>query len=634
LYDNLFYEILNVTFPSTLEAIDVSNNILSGAISESVFSNASSLEVVNLNNNAFEGTIPASLFKSPYLLSVVLASNCFEGILPQTICDSSGLEQLILDGLHAATGCVSKLILGIFGAGLSSSQQVHGSIPACLFQLQNLSLLHMGGNSFSGSLPHVPIAHILTELVLSSNEFTGSVPDFVWSSNITKLDMSFNRLEGTLPSNMLPYAQNRSLHITGSSSVAMKLHVNQLAGTIPSFMRNLGQGSVDILEGNLFSCDSDRSDIPQNDPKASIYDCGSDSTNYGLILFGVVAGVLLLILFAVSTPRRLMKEILAVYCSQYAGTAVSGLLTTLYRAVDRMTCLSLIGMILFALLSVLYASYADVYVWTVSAIYKTGFSPAMVMFWWLCLCVGLLIWNTARSVKNPNRNYSMDLLSGNRSAFLQCNKFKAKCSTYIISVAVRLINIAVVIGVNGLYVSALVVSDYTAIILITLLLSIFKIVWNYALVRGSHFIEALNDGAVLGACLFNNLLAPLIAELFASSDCFLYIVTQSPPVTFNYNVYLCPTTKTFEDIQPCNFPALIAAGDGTPVALSIIPPFHYSYQCSFSLISSYVYVFIFRYVISGIIEPIVYSCVYRCGLYIATYRTMEASYPPSPLTRG
>jgi hypothetical protein len=620
MYNNFFYGMLKVYFPTSLEAIDVSNNILSGAISESVFSNSSSLEVVNLNNNVFDGSIPTSLFRSTNLLSMVLASNCFEGTLPDTICGCSSLQQLILDGLHSATSCDSKVIPGLLGAVFSSPHQVHGKLPACLFQLQNLSLLHMGGNSFSGSIPHLSADHSLVELVLSSNTFTEHVPSSVWNSNITTLDLSFNRLQGILPFNMLYKVHNPATlnqNNTSNSSVVIKLNVNQFAGTIPSFMRNLGPGSVDILEGNMFSCDADRSDIPDNDPKSRIYNCGSDSTNYGLIVFGVVAGVVCLILVAVPTPLRAMRELLAVYRSQYAETAVSALLTDIYSAVDRLTGLCLMGMIVFGVLSVYYSSYADVYVWTVSAIYKTGFSPAMVMFWWLCFCFGL-IW--VYGVRARDTFFYMGNSSERMTGSLQSSEAKTNLSSATVIVVTLLINVIVVTAVNGFYVSALVLSDYTGseIVIITVFLSVFKIVWNYALVRGSHFIESLSDAAVVGACLFNNLLAPLLAEMFASSDCFLYIVSQAPAVIFNYDVYLCPTTKGFGEIEPCNFPDLIAEGQGTPVELSIIPPFHYSYQCSFSLISSYVYVFIFRYVITGLLEPLVRWCIYDITVCLST----------------
>jgi hypothetical protein len=153
-------------------------------------------------------------------------------------------------------------------------------------QHKHLSVLHLGGNSFSGSIPNVPISAAMTELVLSNNQLTGSIPDSIWQSNITKLDLSLNRLQGTLPSNMLPAAQSQLQRSTANLTVSLKLHVNQLAGTLPSWLQGLQPGDIDVLEGNLFSCNADRSDLPANDPQAETYECGSDNTNFGLVVFG------------------------------------------------------------------------------------------------------------------------------------------------------------------------------------------------------------------------------------------------------------------------------------------------------------------------------------------------------------
>jgi hypothetical protein len=58
-------------------------------------------------------------------------------------------------------------------------------------------------------------------------------------------------------------------------------------------------------------------------------------------------------------------------------------------------------------------------------------------------------------------------------------------------------------------------------------------------------------------------------------------------------------------------PVVIKEGVGVDVEESVIPSFHYSFQCSFSLISSYAYVFILRYVLSGLIEPLLRLCIYH-----------------------
>jgi hypothetical protein len=83
-------------------------------------------------------------------------------------------------------------------------------------------------------------------------------------------------------------------------------------------------------------------------------------------------------------------------------------------------------------------------------------------------------------------------------------------------------------------------------------------------------------------------------------------VTQAPALKFSYNEYFCQSENIATGtLLVCRIPVLIQKGYGTPVNIAIIPPFHYSYQFSFSLISSYSYVFIFRYIISGVLEPLI-----------------------------
>jgi hypothetical protein len=121
----------------------------------------------------------------------------------------------------------------------------------------------------------------------------------------------------------------------------------------------------------------------------------------------------------------------------------------------------------------------------------------------------------------------------------------------------------------------------------------------------------ISDHLLVFLGLFNNLLAPLLAELFVSSDCFLYIVSQAPVLIFDYKIYFCEVEESsVGNFLICNVPYLMTHSAGDTARLSVTPPFHYSYQCSFSLISSYVYVFIFRYVLSGLVEPVLRLVVY------------------------
>jgi hypothetical protein len=414
---------------------------------------------------------------------------------------------------------------------------------------------------------------------------------------------------------MLPAAQSqlqntlsRSTSNSSSITVYVKLQVNQLAGTIPSWLQRLPSGDIDVLEGNLFSCSADRSDVPVNDPKAATYECGSDITNYGLIAFGgalvcvsMIAG-LYWYCMRDSTPSR--SNITASFQKHYGESEVKKLWEHMEIAVYVIVGMWVLGMVVYGLLSLQFTSYTKTYVWAVSAVFKSGLTPGIILFLFLTgsvFSVFLFVQIPLLPIDNRMQLFNFYLLFGS-------------CGVDTIAFIVLLVlNSMVVIVVNGLYVYFVVSADSTfeLLLLVAFFLSLFKIVWNFALLRGSQSIESISDNTVVWLCLFNNLLAPLLAEMFVSSDCFLYIVTQAPTLIFNYVVYSCQfESKFIFSGELCSVPVLFEEGRGTTFDVSIIPPFHYSYQCSFSLISSYAYVFIFRYVITGLIELLIQLLLY------------------------
>jgi Leucine-rich repeat (LRR) protein len=613
----LFRNVITGTIPVSwsqlkhLSDIDLSQNQLSGSIGDGLFNGLLNLTSIVLSENAFTGKLPSSMFKAPQLLTVVLAKNCFSTFLPDEVCTSFPLTQLILDGLHSAPSCSDKAIPGLSSSGLIAKNSVHGHIPSCLLQHKHLSVLHLGGNSFSGSIPNVPISAALTELVLSSNQLTGSIPDSIWQSNITKLDLSLNRLQGTLPSNMLQTAQaqlqlQQQVESTSNVTVSVKLQVNQLAGTIPGWLQSLPSGNIDVLEGNLFSCNAERSDLPVNDPKAETYECGSDNTNYGLLAFGtalICVGMSALVyryVFGTGTASVMLNS----FNKYYEGSEVKKLWQHMERVVYVIVGMWMLGMLVFGLLSLQDSSYAEVYVWVVSAIFKKGFSSALLIMFWLMSSLAVTLMHRGINFAYTDRKL--------RTASHQVRFSNWRPSFGVMNLTVILllvIDMSIVLLVNGLYVYLQISGDYSYkfLLFVAVLLSMFKLLWNIALWRTNKYVPTITDTSLLLIALFNNLLAPLLAEMFVSSDCFLYIVTQAPLLSFRYTEYFCQLEEGKEGFihQVCSIPVLIEQGYGTTEDVSITPLFHYSYQCSFSLISSYSYVFISRYILSALVEPLI-----------------------------
>ena len=100
LNDNSFSGALptNLTNSRYLGVLQVQRNIFEGSISFT--SDQKLLTTVDISDNRFSGTLPASVFTLPSLEVFAATTNCFTGALPETICNATRLETLVLDGLQ------------------------------------------------------------------------------------------------------------------------------------------------------------------------------------------------------------------------------------------------------------------------------------------------------------------------------------------------------------------------------------------------------------------------------------------------------------------------------------------------------------------------------------------------------
>eukprot|EP01034_Spumella_vulgaris_P028907 gene28907-35859_t len=195
---------------------------------------ALSLMHVDFSNNRLKGTLPHQLFMyAPDLISFAAGKNCVQGTIPEVICSSSNLQQLMLDGMSTSTGCV-PITSGTTGQRFARAINRYadtkvGTIPPCLFAMPSLVTLHLSGNGHKGSLPDVDyVSPALQDITLSHNELTGSIPRILQRQPWHKLDLSYNKLTDTLVSNFAPLYANSSL----------SLIVNRLSGPLPASFRD------------------------------------------------------------------------------------------------------------------------------------------------------------------------------------------------------------------------------------------------------------------------------------------------------------------------------------------------------------------------------------------------------------
>ena len=304
IYDNA----LSSTLPeclstlSDLEVFQVQQNELKGDNLQNVFNPTiqTRLEFVDLSDNAFSSQFPSNIFHLPSLKSIAAVKNCFEGSIPSTICESSRyLSVIALDGMRLSPKCMNY-IWDPFKISVGSySPLMTGTIPDCIWSLPNISVVHLAGNGYSGTLPNVIPEHVLgygagkctlRDLNLANNKLFGTIPRAIQSIPFTNLDLSFNKLYGSIDHIINVPLSNDSNSYDGAT---INLEENRLSGSVPSTWHDAY--NLNVLNGNLFAC-MRRDDLPTHDPHFETYICGSSEYNEALQSFGYVLSILLLTL--------------------------------------------------------------------------------------------------------------------------------------------------------------------------------------------------------------------------------------------------------------------------------------------------------------------------------------------------
>lgn len=130
---------------------------------------------------------------------LVLTDNRLSGTLPANLQDLANLTLLFL-GNNGLSGSIPPLanITGLedFGAG---TNQLSGPIPA-LNSLSSLDLFDVGNNDLTGTIPDISALTSLRRFDVSDNDLTGSLPPLATNTGLTSFLAGNNRLSGPVPS--------------------------------------------------------------------------------------------------------------------------------------------------------------------------------------------------------------------------------------------------------------------------------------------------------------------------------------------------------------------------------------------------------------------------------------------------
>jgi len=253
---------------SSLQGLDLSNNILQGQISEGIW-NMPSLEFLDLSGNNFSGRLPPRFDTSSNLRYVYLSRNKLQWPITMTFNGSSQI--LALDLSHNnLTGRIPEWIGGLSNLIflLLSYNNLEGEIPIQLSRLDQLTLIDLSHNHLSGNIlswmmfthhyfvlyPYYyddvsasqqsfefttknvslsyrgSILRYFSGLDFSCNNFTGEIPPEIGNLVMIKvLNLSHNSLTGPIP----PTSSNLK------EIESLDLSYNKLDGEIPPQLTEL-----------------------------------------------------------------------------------------------------------------------------------------------------------------------------------------------------------------------------------------------------------------------------------------------------------------------------------------------------------------------------------------------------------
>ncbi|KAH9626193.1 hypothetical protein KSS87_018118 [Heliosperma pusillum] len=237
-----------------LQYLDLSYNKMDGSLPSSLLDQLTNLSYLDLSRNEFkEFKGSASYVKLSALKYLDLSDNQLSGLIPNFIGHLTEIEYLdislnTLQGTISGIGNLSKLLsldmnFNSLNLDLDSSFNWRPT-----FQLRSFNVHSCVLNTvFPQWLRNQTQIEYLD---LSNTGISGELPGWLWnSSNLRHLHLSGNRLSGSLPRHRA--CDESYFRICNLGWI--DLHNNLLTGTIPKWLRDLGNVEVLDLSSNLLT---------------------------------------------------------------------------------------------------------------------------------------------------------------------------------------------------------------------------------------------------------------------------------------------------------------------------------------------------------------------------------------------
>jgi hypothetical protein len=671
---------LNYSLLRFTNQFTINNNKLNGPIGSvlSAFNSSKLLNVLDLSENEFTGTIPDGTSTGFYrgnartLQVLNLGINCMSGTLPEDLCQLRNLRTLILDGLTSSPSCVIYLINGL--NTFIHKNKFSGTIPSCLLEIPGLKTFHSSGNGITGNLPHsVNVSSSLNDLCLSHNELTGNIPLSIQEKlNWETLDLSYNRLSGTLsPAFYFSPSSN-------GSKITLSLQINHLSGNVPSSLlaTSSGMASLSILEGNIFNCGNDKArNLPNNDQHYENYDCASSTGTLLTVLGSILLGLCILCVTIILSP---WKNILTLKIHGFirqinhwkdsfnytnAEIESSSSFYPLKEYLSNMIKLILLMMFLAITIaqptwigiSSLYGTYEFQYVWSVSAIFMSGQTPAIILLLSLLLWFSMFFYTIEAKFIIPS-SFSETVKDYSDTLIKVTYQLTNPRLTYCVYFLVIIVDASIMLGIDVIFVVCTLNLPSNILIVILMIIAVLRLLINNILVwklvpwfstivervylqtfvdtnlimlrrnakglqeskegddanvsseeserkrnqgekQEIHLLQFVNEEFLVGKILIlNNILYPVLAIIIILPDCFYYAFVQPSTVTSSFSYLTCRAYS----LTVC-VPASI---DVVSATTSFIPPFGYTYLCASNIITYYISLFFISFFFSAVGIPL------------------------------
>eukprot|EP00261_Vitis_vinifera_P040132 XP_019081375.1 PREDICTED: probable LRR receptor-like serine/threonine-protein kinase At4g36180 isoform X2 [Vitis vinifera] len=191
-------------FASYIEQIHLSNNQISGDLSQVVLNNT----IIDLSSNCFSGRLPRL---SPNVVVLNIANNSFSGQISPFMCQKmNGRSKLeVVDiSINALSGELSDCWMhwsSLTHVSLGSNN-LSGKIPNSMGSLVGLKALSLQNNSFYGEIPSsLENCKVLGLINLSDNKFSGIIPRWIFErTTLMVIHLRSNKFNGHYSSTNMP----------------------------------------------------------------------------------------------------------------------------------------------------------------------------------------------------------------------------------------------------------------------------------------------------------------------------------------------------------------------------------------------------------------------------------------------